>query len=72
MHVHSPIFQGQLFFKKKVFRSEALVTKKLWGILDFFHADQTFFRPINEKKIFNKKSFKLLFIKCQSISRCQK
>ena len=33
-HVSTCIFQG--LFKNIVFRSEALVTKKLWDILDFF------------------------------------
>jgi len=78
MHVHSPIFQGQLkenndvekrvkkwkeyffvlnkyqsmtdvstcifqgFFKDIVFRSVALVTNKLWAVLDFFFTGQTF------------------------------
>ena len=51
------IFQG--LFKNIVLDLYiAIVTKKLWGILDFFHADQTFFRPvpypINEKKYLTK------------------
>ena len=33
-HVSTSIFQG--LPKNVVFRSVALVTKKLWGILDFF------------------------------------
>ena len=33
-HVSTSIFQG--LFKNKVFRSVALVTKKLWAILEFF------------------------------------
>ena len=68
MHVHSPIFQGQLFFKKKVFRSEALVTKKLRAILDFFHRPNFFSTLCPIQKI-NKKFFKLLFIKSHKISR---
>ena len=28
------------------YRSVALVTKKLWAILDFFFTDRTFFRPV--------------------------
>ena len=42
-HVSTCIFQGLL--KKIVFRSVALVTKKLWTILDFFFTDRTFFPP---------------------------
>ena len=34
------IFQG--LFKNIVFRSVALVTKKLWAILDFFHSSDLF------------------------------
>ena len=34
------IFQG--LFKNIVFRSVALVTKKLWAILDFFHRPDLF------------------------------
>ena len=34
------------FPKNLVFRSVALVTKKLWGILDFFSTDRTFYRPV--------------------------
>ena len=53
-HVSTCIFQG--LFKNIVLRSVALVTKKLWAILDFFFTDRTFFRPvpypINLKKIF--------------------
>ena len=29
-----------------VFRSVALVIKKLWAILDFLYTDQTFYRPV--------------------------
>ena len=32
--------------KNIVFRSVALVRKKLWAILDFFPTDRTFFRPM--------------------------
>jgi len=39
-HVSTSIFQG--LFKNIVFRSVALVTNKLWAILDFFLKDQTF------------------------------
>ena len=42
-HVSTCIFQG--LFKNIVFRSVALVTKKLWAILDFFFTDRTFFPP---------------------------
>ena len=38
-------FQGLL--KNIVFRSVALVTEKLWAILDFFFTDRTFFRPVS-------------------------
>ena len=44
------------FFKNIVFRSVALVIKKLWAILDFFlYKLQTFYRPVpypmrNKKK----------------------
>jgi len=41
-HFSTCIFQG---LKNIVFRSVALVTKKLWDILDFFFTDQTFFPP---------------------------
>jgi len=46
----------------------ALVTKKLWAILDFFFTDRTFFpactQPYKLKKIFYyETSFKLLLIK---------
>ena len=43
-HVSTPIFQG--LFKNIVFRSVALVIKKLWAILDFFYTLQTFYRPV--------------------------
>ena len=42
-HVSTCIFRG--LFKNIVFRSVALVTKKLWAILDFFFTDRTFFPP---------------------------
>ena len=41
-HVSTCIFQG--LFKNIVFRSVALVTKKLWAILDFFFTDPSLFR----------------------------
>ena len=71
-HVSSCILQ--VLFKNIVSRSAALVTKKLWAILEFFFTDCTFFRPvpfpINQKKnFFTKKTFKLLFIKSQKVSR---
>ena len=50
-HVSTCIFQG--LFKNIVFRSVALVTTKLWAILDFFR-DQTFFRPYPPLKIIKK------------------
>ena len=55
-------------FKNIVFRSVALVTKKVMGYLNFFHRPHVFCRhvpyPINKKTyLFNKTSFKLLFIK---------
>ena len=43
-HVSTCIFQG--LFKNIVFRSVALVTKKLWAILDFFSQTGLFFRPV--------------------------
>ena len=69
-HVSTPIFQGR--FKNIVFRSVALVIKKLWAFLDFFYTLQTFYRPVPypmRKKKVTKKSFKLLFMKSQKISR---
>ena len=61
MFLHA-FFKG--FSKNIVFRSGALVK--------FFFTDRTFFRPVpypkNLKKyIFNKKSFKLLFIKIHKV-----
>ena len=50
-HISTYIFQG--LFKNIVFRSVALVTKKLCAILDFFY----------------KKFFKLLFIQSHKISQ---
>ena len=41
-HVSTPIFQG--LFKNIVFRSVALVIKKLWAI--FFYTLQTIYRPV--------------------------
>ena len=51
MHVHSPIFVTHVsifqgLFKNLVYRSVALVIKKLWAILDFLYTDQTFYRPV--------------------------
>ena len=51
-------------FQKYSFGSVALVTKKLWAILDFFFTDRTFLPLL----YFNKKSFKLQFIKSQKNS----
>ena len=51
-HVSTSIFQG--LFKNIVFRSVALVLKKLWAILDFFLHTPDFLLPMY---------FKLLFIK---------
>ena len=65
------IFQG--LFKNIVFRSvHSYSHKKVMGYFRLFSCRPDFFPPYKWKKIFNKKSFKLLFIKCQSISRCQK
>ena len=38
------IFKG--LFKNVAFRALALVTKKLWAILNFFNTDRTFYRPV--------------------------
>jgi len=79
-HVSACIFQG--LFKTIVFRSVALVSKKLWAILDFFSHTTDFLLlcvctlpyKIKIETFFNKKCIKLLFIKSQKISRwfCQK
>ena len=56
-------------FKNIVFRSVALVTKKLWTILDFFHRPDFFsvlwlYPTLSIKKIFvNKIYFKLFSLK---------
>ena len=42
-HVSTPIFQG--LFKNIVFRSVALVIKKLWVILDLFLHTPNFLQP---------------------------
>ena len=42
-HVSTLIFQG--LFKNIVFRSVALVIKKLWAILDFFLPTRDFLPP---------------------------
>ena len=56
-HVSTPIFQG--LFKNIVFRSVALVIKKLWAILDFFFTNSRLFTALYptlcEKKKINKK-----------------
>ena len=56
-HVSTPIFQG--LFKNIVFRSVALVIKKLWAILDFFLHTPDFLLPCTlpyakKKKIYKK------------------
>ena len=57
-HVSTFIFQG--LYKNIVFRSVALVTKKLWAILDFFFHRPNFFPPcilpylLKKKKNFTK------------------
>ena len=43
MFLHA-FFKG--FLKNIDFRSVALVTKKLWAILDFFSQTGLFFRPV--------------------------
>jgi len=57
IHVSTCIFQGPL--KNIVIRSVALVTKKLWAILDFFFHRPDFFPPCTlpyklRKKCLNK------------------
>ena len=42
-HVSTYVFQG--LYKNIVFRSVALVTKKLLAILNLFHIPDVFFRP---------------------------
>ena len=58
-HVSTPIFQG--LFKNIVFRSVALVIKKLWAIFDFFITHSRLFTALNIVKkginIFLKKGF---------------
>jgi len=58
-HVSTCIFQG--LFENIVFRSVALVTKKLWAILDFFSQTGLFFHPVpypvnSKKNIFLQKN----------------
>ena len=70
-HVSTPIFQG--LFKNIVFRSVALVIKKLWAILDFFYTPD-FYRPVpypthKTKQKNNENSFTVIFLKSQKISR---
>ena len=66
-HVSTPIFQG--LFKIIVFRSAALVIKKLRAILDFFYTHSRLFTALYPtlcvKKKFTKESFKLLVMKSQ-------
>ena len=73
-HVSTSIFQG--LFKNIVFRSVALVIKKLWAILDFFFTNSRLFSALyptlcvkNYKQKITKKSFKLHFMKSQKLSR---
>ena len=42
MFVH-PFFKG---FSNLVFRSVALVTKKVWAFIDFFYTDRIFKSPV--------------------------
>ena len=63
-HVSIFIFQG--LFKNIVFRYAAIVTKKLWAILDYFFQRPDFFLPCAKPYALRKnlqKSLKLLFIK---------
>ena len=57
-HVSTCIFQGR--FKNIVFRSAALVTKKLLAILDFFHRPDFFSALLNLKKNLNKNPIKII------------
>ena len=50
-HVSTPIFQG--LFKNIVFRSAALVTKKLWAILDFFSQTGLFLKTVGTNRLEN-------------------
>ena len=59
-HVSTPIFLG--LFKDIVFRSVALVIKKLWAFLDFFYTLQTFYRPVPYPMRKKKKLQKILQI----------
>ena len=43
-YVSTFIFQG--LFKNRVFRSVALVIKKLWAIIDFYYTLRTFYHPL--------------------------
>ena len=61
-HVSISIFQG--LFINLVFRSVALVTKKLCGILDFFFQRPDFFFPTCTKRYALKKVLKNPFNYC--------
>ena len=50
-HVSTPIFQG--LFKNIAFRSVALVTKKLWAILDFFSQTGLFLKTVGTNRLEN-------------------
>jgi len=68
MFLHS-FFKG--FFKNIVFRTVALVTKKLWAILDYFPQTRHFPRPvpntINKKNPLNYYSFKVKYFLGDSV-----
>ena len=50
-HVSTCIFQG--LFKNIAFRSVALVTKKLWAILDFFSQTGLFLKTVGTNRLEN-------------------
>ena len=54
-HVSTPIFQG--LFKNIVFRSVALVKKKLWAISDFFFTHSRLFTALYPT-LWEKKNYK--------------
>ena len=60
-------------FQKYSFKICSFSHKKVVGYFRVFFTDCTFFRPvpfpINQKKNFYKKTFKVLFIKSQKVSR---
>ena len=58
-HVSTPIFQG--LFKNIVFRSVALVIKKLWAILDFFFTNFRLFTALYPTLCEKKKIYKKIF-----------